>query len=164
MTPTNAATSVVLAAMCVLGCSSHESDPETLAQPARSNTLCYLTDVAKGFVAWYAPRGPATERSPVWGSATRNGQPLSSGQITLIPTETSRGTASGLIASDGTYVLYSGTSGLPGVEPGTYTVHLTKDCSKPTDDSTDDLSSLPTSASLTISIRPGPQQLVLAFD
>lgn len=164
MTLPNTALCVALAAMCVLGCSSNESDQETLAQPARSNTLGFLTDVAKGFVAWYAPEGPATERTPVWGSASRNGQRLSSGQITLIPTETSRGTASALIASDGTYVLYSGTSGLPGVEPGTYTVHLTKDCSKPADDSTDDLNSLPTPASLSISIGPGPQQLDLAFD
>lgn len=154
---------VALFLAVAVGCARGNADKPSVGTQSRADVLGYLSDVGKGYVGWFRPRRSKPQLSPVYGIAKRNGRLLSSGQINLIPTETSRSTASGIIATDGSYLLYSGASGLPGVEPGTYKVRLAKDSSKPAERAEKDGGDHDNSASLQIAIVPGPQRLDLVF-
>lgn len=154
---------VAVAAATALGCGRNHSNEAAHSPQNRPNILGCLTDIARGVVGWYTPRDSAGDRVLVWGTVSRKGRLLSSGQVTLFPTRSSGTTASGLIAEDGTYVLYGGTSGIPGVDPGTYTAQLTQDPSRPTHPGR----VLPVAAaiptSLSIEIKPKPHRLDLKF-
>ena len=112
---------------------------------------------------FYAPRNQATVHARVWGKAMRDGQPLVTGQVTLLPTDPSKTVASGLIAKDGTYVLYSGAAGIPGVEPGTYTVLLSTDGAMASREPYGVAHVPPPTEASSIEITPGPQRIDLEF-
>ena len=66
--------------------------------------------------------GPNT--SPVTGKVTIKGQPATGVRITFAPVEQANQTATGAVAADGTYSLFSGNEGKPGAMAGKYKVVL----------------------------------------
>ena len=69
------------------------------------------------------PSGPKTY--PVTGKVTIDGKPLANCRIDFLPVDSANQAASGQIGADGTYTLYTGTTGAPGAMPGKYKVVLT---------------------------------------
>ena len=69
-------------------------------------------------------RGPDTH--PVTGKVTIAGVPASGVQITFHAIDPAQQSASGTVASDGTYTLLTGVSGTAGAMVGTYKVTLSE--------------------------------------
>jgi len=69
------------------------------------------------------PSGPET--CPVSGKVTVDGQAVKNCTINFQPVDSANQVASGQIADDGTYTLFTGVSGTPGAMVGKYKVVLT---------------------------------------
>ena len=88
-----------------------------MARPSLLLSVC-----AAVAIVGCGPTGPKTH--PVTGKVTIDGQPAKNCTINFQPVDSANQVASGLIEDDGSYTLYTGTTGTPGAMAGKYKVVL----------------------------------------
>lgn len=86
----------------------------------RSVSLCFV--LANLALVGCSSSGPSAY--PVSGKVSVDGQAVKNCAIHFQPLDKANQVASGQIADDGTYTLYTGTTGTPGAMPGKYKVVL----------------------------------------
>lgn len=91
----------------------------------RSVLLSVCAALSAAAIAGCGSSGPKTY--PVSGKVTIGGKPASNCRIDFHPVDTSNQVASGHVGNDGSYTLYTGTTGTPGAMAGKYKVVLVPD-------------------------------------
>ena len=103
---------------------------EDLILSVRTTTLVLTLGLFVAPLIGCGPSGPKT--LSVTGKVTIDGQPAVNVLITFQPVDEGNQAATGRVGDDGTYTMYTGISGTPGVMAGKYKVVLTPDTSADT--------------------------------